>query len=422
MTFDESDQIIYLANIAFLIKADSNTSAAKAAALDEIRVSINAKKSTCDAAIKRASISDYSPSKTKSFASQVSNLADMLFAAVADGALSDSEQQIIAAFAQQINLTDEQTVQMSRDAIERIKSADAPVQCPACNAQVSKAANFCGKCGAVLNAPISTEYEIPQNGYAIEFCESSSASFPTALKLAELSPAFATCVRNKKTWYLAAWRAVEFQHAIDLASHLSGLRNKKSYFNGTEIAWDELFGFVWCTDERNAAYRPVEYCFGKDTKQLNPWGCKQARMDWTEWSDWFSYGRFEKEGILKGKVVWFFDKARIRHEVLSNLHRVKYCPFLRPNLIKAVLNAIPEKAIVTDDGPWKYNRSYDETPGCIKVVEVEKSDGYEFKNEYFADGVRPRGMSALLNIFEKAFADSQTSDVQAQMLMSKGGQ
>ena len=250
------------------------------------------------------------------------------------------------------------------------------------------------------------------------FCESTSASFPAALKIAETSAAFSTHVRNKKTWYLAAWSGDEINEAVELANQLSGLRNKRCYYNGAEVAWDELFGFVWCATERKAAYRPIEYCFGKDTNQLNPWGCKQAQMNWTEWERWFSYGRFEKEGILKGKTVWFFDKERIRHELVSNLHRVKFCPFLRPKLVNSVLHALPDKVAITEGGDWKYSRAYDEAPGSIKVTEIEKIDGMEFKNEYFADGVRPRGTTALKEIFEMAFADSRTSDIDSRTLIS----
>jgi len=83
---------------------------------------------------------------------------------------------------------------------------------------------------------------------------------------------------------------------IKLAGLLSGLKNKKCYLDGEELDWDTLFGFVWCAGEREKAYRPIEYCFGKASKQLNPWGCIQAHMDWTEWANWFSYGRFEKQG------------------------------------------------------------------------------------------------------------------------------
>jgi hypothetical protein len=58
-----------------------------------------------------------------------------------------------------------------------------------------------------------------------------------------------------------------------------------------------------------------------------------------------------------------------------------------------------------------------EVPGSIKIVEVNKSDGIEFKNEYYANGVRPRGLSVLEAILQKAFADAGVSDIKASELM-----
>ncbi len=141
-------------------------------------------------------------------------------------------------------------------------------------------------------------------------------------------------------------------------------------------------------------------------------------MDWTEWASWFSYGRFEKQGLLRASYVWVFDKDRIKHELMTNLHRVRYCPHLRMRLVEAVLRSIPERVQITENGPWKYSRGSEETPGSIKVVEVEKSNGMEFRQEYFADGVRPRGIHILSEILKSAFAEAGVTDVQYDAIIS----
>src|SRR5207253_8691688 len=111
--------------------------------------------------------------------------------------------------------------------------------------------------------------------------------------------------------------------------------------------------------------------------------------DWTEWAQWFSYGEFKQTGVLKEGYVWIFDKDRIRHEVNTNLHRYRYCPYLRLGLVDAVLSALPDQVEVKRGGPWQYSRAYQESPGSIKIVQIEQSAGFEYKDEYFADGVRP---------------------------------
>lgn len=87
-------------------------------------------------------------------------------------------------------------------------------------------------------------------------------------------------------------------------------------------------------------------------------------------------------------------------------------------LVEAVLRSIPERVQITENGPWKYSRGSEETPGSIKVVEVEKSNGMEFRQEYFADGVRPRGIHILSEILKSAFAEAGVTDVQYDAIIS----
>lgn len=418
MYLEEPDQVSYLANIIFLANADGSLSPKVAAALEEIRTTIGAKKTTYDGAAKRALSGAFSPKNIGGFSVQVSNLADMLYIAILDEALSEAKKKIIADFSRCINLTDQQRTTLSHDAIERLKAKQLSFVCPHCSAKISADSKYCPKCGADLTSSLpDAEVSIPASGYTIEFCESTSAGFSAALKVARTAQNFSTHVRNKKTWYLATWPIDDIEGAVQLAEALSGIRNKRCYREGNEIDWDELFGFAWCAEQRNRAYRPTEYCFGKDTNQLNPWGCKQTRMDWTEWARWFSYGRFEKQGILRGTIVWIFDKQRIRHELLTNLHKFRFCPYLRVPLIESVLRRLPDQVQVSDRGSWKYNHSYQESPGSIKVVEVETSGGMEFKEEYFADGVRPRDLTVLSDILKAAFGEAGITDIRPHQIV-----
>ena len=413
MYLGEEDQISYLANIIFAAQADGSESPKATAALEEIRKSIGAKKGTYGAARKRVLSGACSLVKVGDFAAQVSNLADMLYVCAVDQKISDAKKQIISEFSKSAGLTEEQISALSRDVIARISKTQIAITCPACKTTVQADAKFCPNCGASLGGTSSaSQFEIPTSGYAIEFCEFTSASFSPALKFAQGAVSFSSCLKDKKTWYLATWPTDAFENVIRLVDLLRGIRNKRCYLNGQEVEWKEVFDFVWCASERSKAYRPSEYCFGKADNRVNPWGCIQARMDWTEWADWFSYGRFEKQGLLRNTYVWVFDKARIKHELMTNLHRVRYCPHLRMRLVETVLGLIPERVQITENGSWKYSHGYEEVPGSIKIVEVDKSSGVEFHQEYFADGVRPRGLQMLAEILKKAFAEAGIADVQ----------
>ena len=88
------------------------------------------------------------------------------------------------------------------------------------------------------------------------------------------------------------------------------------------------------------------------------------------------------------------------------------------HLIEAVLKEFPDRVQVADEGPWRYNRANEETSGSIKVVELRKSSDYEFRNEYFADGVRPRGTQTLSEILARAFVAAGITDLQLSAITS----
>lgn len=417
----EQDHVAYLANVTWLARADGSLSPRETAAIDEIRATISAKKGALREATKTAGSTSFSLCSVGNFTVQVCNVADMLYVSHVDGELAKNEEEAIRLFCRKIGLTEAQFDQMVAEAIARVEQVEITATCPSCSTTIKGNAKFCPNCGAAISQseaePEKLTFEIPRSGYAIEFCESTAGGFPAALDFAKNAPTFSTATRNRKSWYFASWSEQSFPAVSKLAQLLSGIRNRRCYRNGAEIPWDQLFGFTWCAQTREAAYRPVEYCFGKDDNRVNPWGCKQTRMDWTEWAGWFSYGQIKPAGILKQRHVWVFDKARIRHEVSTNLHRFRFCPHLRSALIEAVLRALPDEVQVTKESAWRFNENFEEKPGAIKVVEVERSGSFEYRREYFADGVRPKGLGILEEVLKKVFAEAGVTDIAASQIV-----
>jgi tellurite resistance protein len=413
MALSEQELITYLANVIHLARIDGALSPKETAAIEDIRVAMGAKKGALNAAVKAVEAGTYCAIKAGPFAVQVSNVADMLYVCIVDGELGNTEKTVLTEFCQKVGVTQEQVNLMAREAVTRASQSTSKITCPHCSAEIPGDAKFCSKCGQAVKAsdPVPLAFQIPSAGYAIEFCESSAAGFADALATAKTAPKFSSIVRNKKTWYLACWPDNAFEKVAAAAELLSGIRNRKAYQLGVETPWEDLFGFAWCASERSRAYRPVEYCFGKDEKRVNPWGCKQVQMDWSEWARWFSYGQFRRTGLMKSNHIWTFDKERIRHEAMANLHRFRHCPHLRLGLIDAVLNALPNEVEIMKGGPWKYSQAYEDVPGAISIVEIEDHDGYEYKSEYRADGVRPRGVAGLEALLRKAFTDAGVTDV-----------
>jgi len=401
---------LYLANVLAVARADNVLSPQEESALEAARCEIMAKKKDLRDAEKLAADQNYELTPVGLFSDRVRNLEDMVLVAMVDGELDDTEKRRLTLFAKQIGVTQGQIRVIVSDVKHRLKVKTATVSCPSCSAQITASSKFCPQCGASVEpqaaaASTKLEFEYPDNGISIEFAESTSASFDTALSAASDAPHFQECIRSKKRWFLATWPRDQIVSAAKLAEALKGLRNRKAHLDGTEVSWDELFGFVWCMGRREAAFKPAEYCFGVDEKRINLWGCKQVRMDWTEWADWFSYGRFRK------KDVFVFDKARIRHELENNLHAFRFCPFLRPTLIEAVFQLLPDDVRVSERKGWQYKRSYEETPNSIRIVQKEQQDGFVMTNEFNSDGVSPFGYKAAKYILTKAFQACGINDV-----------
>jgi len=243
----------------------------------------------------------------------------------------------------------------------------------------------------------SQKMDIPVQGITIEFAESTSASFDSALKQAKSAFTFQEYKRGKKQWYCATWSKEQIFEIIKLAKELKGLRNRKIYIDGKEHSWNDVFYFVYCMESRQQAYRPDEYCFGIDDGRLNIWGCKNANMEWTNWAKWFSFGSF------KSKERFVFDKKRIRHDLENNLYKIRFCPFFSPQLVETVFNLFPNEVTISDKGYWEYKRCYDEVPGTIRIKRIIDNGGFRYTDEFFSDGVSPKGIDEAITILHNAF-------------------
>ena len=412
---EEYEVVQYLANVLVVARADGSFGAREDAAMESIRLAIKAKKSELNKAIKLAGSDDFILVPPGRYSERIRNIEDMIFVALLDDELADKEKQVITDFAKKAGCVQEQINLILRETKRRIRDNQSEIPCPSCQDLVLANAKFCPSCGvqlgeAIQASAVQVEFKYPSKGISIEFTESSSASFGQALETAKKAPDFQKCQRGRKTWFLATWDQSQITDAAVLAGYLKGIRNRKAYVGGESKGWDEVFGFLWCYGQRQEAYRPKTYCFGMDEKRLNLFGCKQARMEWSDWADWFSYGHFRK------KDVFVFDKARISHEVHTNLHKVKFCPCLRPKLVEQVIALLPAEVSISSRSGWKYKETYEQTPTSIKVIQKEKEDGYTYTNEFHSDGVKPVGHAVANQILTKAFKACGIVDVKAKEL------
>ena len=405
--------IPFIANIVLMAHVKGSLSPSALAQLESVRSELKLKKNDLTAAIKLVSSGNYKMTPVGSFIDQVRNLDFIIRVAYIDNDLDEVETALVNEFAHAAGIYEDQLEKVRQDVMASLK--DQGKACVSCGTISDANARFCQKCGTSFDEIINnelpqSELKIPNDGLAIEFAESTAASFPRALELAKANSGFQTCQRNKKSWYMASYPSINSEQVLPLCDALSGIRNRRVYLDGKEAVWDEIFGFNWCAVRQAAAYRPLEYCFGNDDNRINPWGCKHANMEWSEWARWFSYGRWEKSGIFGGKVQFRLDKERIKHELATNLYRYRFCPHLRPELTVAVLKYLPEIIVPEGDKNWSYRRGYEQTPGSIKVI--EKND--TFSQEYWSDGVRPIGHFVFVDVLKKALGDTGSSPLWLQ--------
>jgi len=76
---------------------------------------------------------------------------------------------------------------------------------------------------------------------------------------------------------------------------------------------------------------------------------------------------------------------------------------MKTRLFELVLQYIPDVVVPGSDSDWDYHQNYTEVPGAITVVQRERNS--TFTNEFWADGVRPKGLKVLAEILVKAFGD-----------------
>jgi uncharacterized tellurite resistance protein B-like protein len=411
-----SDLAQYLANVIHVVRADSQLTPAEETALAAVVADMGAKKKEVKEAERLASQTEFQPKAVGRYSEQIRNIEDMVYVALADGDLGESEKAVIVEFAKQLGVTQDQVDRIASEAQTRATAQEAMVACPKCGAQCQATAKFCPECGTPIQGQAQAqatklEFDYPKSGAAIEFAETTAATFDGALKAAKTSPSYQEIERSKKRWFLAAWPTGTVADTLDLVANLKGVRNRKVYIEGTEYPWDEVFGFLWCGEQRQAAYKPAEYCFGVDEKRPNLWGCKQLQMDWVQWADWFTYGKWESNDTFQ------FDKDRIAHEVETNSHRLRFCPHLRRSLLQAVFQLLPDRVRVSNREGWKYKENYEQIPNSIKIVQKTTQDGFSSTNEFFTDGVVPIGFEVAKAILKRAFSQCGITDVDVRAIL-----
>lgn len=276
------------------------------------------------------------------------------------------------------------------------------IVCPNCKYKNEPNSKFCQECGTqLIEKPKNKktpkveiiEQSIPEFGITVEFKYSTSQTFEFAVEEAKKFNSFQQIGEDKKVIYRVTVTDDEIETLEPLLENLKGWRNRKVYHNGEKVQWDSMFSYQWCYGQRKASYKPELYCFGYENNyDYNLWGCIQTRLNFTEHSELFTYGKF-----LNTKGEWEFDKDRISHMLEKNLFRYRFCPAMNLELVKDVLLAFPDKVNPSKDKDWKFIRNYHSQDG-LKITE---KGSFGYVDEYYVNGAAPASMKKFLTQISK---------------------
>ena len=144
--------ISYLANLITIASADGSISKKEEAAIERVYNEIHAKKTDLEKAKKITKRGDYQVTPVGRYSERIRNLEDMLFVALSDSDLSDSEKNVILSFAKTIGTKQKQINTILSESITRFRTYKATIICPSCGHEIPSDWNFCAECGTSIQA------------------------------------------------------------------------------------------------------------------------------------------------------------------------------------------------------------------------------------------------------------------------------
>ncbi len=215
------EPIPFLANIIIVAHADGKLSPSELGQMEAHRVDLKLKKNDLTAAIRLVEQGKHKMIPVGTLADKVKNLELIIRMAYADDDLNEAEIFLINEFSKESGIYHDQLEILQQEVFASLK---APGKiCQSCGTHSESVARFCPKCGInliVSNEASKNEMTIPDSGIAIEFSESTAASFPKALEITKARIGFQSCQRNKKNWYLAIFPSGDIIEAIPLCEAL----------------------------------------------------------------------------------------------------------------------------------------------------------------------------------------------------------
>ena len=234
----------------------------------------------------------------------------------------------------------------------------------------------------------------------IEFGGSTSVNYLRAVEWARRCSRYSEAGEGKLKRHRVMWMAQDLDALIPLYHLVRTWKSTQLSLNGRP-AWGNVLG-AWfsCFEQREQAPDPAGYCYLSpwDARELHPFGCQRAgQLRLTPDADWLRFGSLESDG------AWVFDKARMRHSVLHQLHGYRFCPGWNRRWIDAFVDVFPDQVNPRRERDWVYQTNARRTSLVVSLEMEAATEGEEWPTPDRIIGVGPRDAETSAGILEGLF-------------------
>lgn len=219
----------------------------------------------------------------------------------------------------------------------------------------------------------------------VSFGFSTSNNYNLAVERAKAYPTYKATGEGKEVIHSVDFAFDEIDDLRSLLDLVGQWKSTTLYVDNKPVAFSEISAVLYCYHERQHAYDPKEYCYGRDDANSyndNDFGCRHCGVNPYAWNGLAGFGQMQKDGTF---VV---DKEKLTFTVEKNLNRYMLCPALDIQKIKNKIEAFPDAINPQKNRQWEYVTEWNdekEIAIAVKKKDPRLKSGYTLKDNTLED-------------------------------------